>query len=91
MVMTPKVNLFGKIGAARTDSNVYVEYQRERISIDRSGTSVMFGLGVQYKFSERLSLVAEYENFGTILKLNSDDLSADANASLVSVGLRYAF
>lgn len=91
MVMTPKVNLFGKIGAARTDSNVYVEYQRERISIDRSGTSVMFGLGVQYKFSERLSLVAEYENFGKILKLNSDDLSADANASLVSVGLRYAF
>ena len=49
----------------------------------------MFGIGAQYKFSDTMSLVAEYENYGKVAKYDEVDMSL--KASLISVGLRVAF
>lgn len=50
-------------------------------------TSALFGIGAAYHFDKKLSLVAEYENFG---KVASED-GAKLKADLLSIGLRYKF
>ena len=89
MAFSPIINLFGKVGVARTDSTLSESDRRERFSMKRNLTSAMLGFGAQYKFSETLSAVAEYEYFGKIANLDDGGLSD--KAAMVSVGVRYTF
>lgn len=50
-------------------------------------SSAMFGVGASYTLPNQVSVVAEYEDFGTLA--NGDGLSVKANT--FSVGLRYQF
>jgi OOP family OmpA-OmpF porin len=86
---SPQFDVFGKVGVARSDTNVYANFDGESGNVDQSGTSAIFGVGLKYKLSETMSLVAEYENFGKVAK--ADDADLNLKVSLVSVGLRIAF
>lgn len=89
MPLSPSFNLIGKIGVARSDSTFGASFQGQRLSFDKTKTNAMFGIGAQYKFSDTMSLVGEYENFGKIAEFEKEGFNM--KASLVSVGLRIAF
>lgn len=89
VAMSPSVDLFGKVGVSRSDTKLDFSYLNQRGSMKTNATGAMFGIGAQYKFSESMSVVAEYEHFGEVAKF--DDLDLTDKASLVSVGLRVAF
>ena len=89
MAISPGFDLIGKVGVARSDSKIAVSYLDMRASLKDDVVSALFGIGVQYKFSETMSVVAEYENYGKIAKYEEVDLTD--KAALVSVGLRIAF
>ena len=89
MPMSPSLNLMGKVGIARSNSTFEASSQGQKFSADKTGTSAMFGIGVEYKFSETMSVVAEYENFGKIAKFDQEGINV--KASMVSVGLRTSF
>ena len=91
MPISPSMNLIGKIGVARNDTTFGASFEGQSMSFDKNNTSAMFGIGVQYKFSDTMSLVAEYEDFGKIAKFDEGDFKANMKASIVSVGLRVAF
>jgi len=50
-------------------------------------TQAMYGIGASYAFPNQVSVVAEYQDFGTVA--SGDGLSAKANT--FSLGLRYQF
>lgn len=89
MPISPMFDLIGKVGVARSDSKIAVSYLGQRAALDNDVTGAFFGFGVQYKFSDTMSFVAEYENFGKIAKF--DEINLTDKATLVSVGLRVAF
>ncbi|MDN2670806.1 MULTISPECIES: outer membrane beta-barrel protein [unclassified Janthinobacterium] len=78
--LNEQFSLFAKAGAAQN---------RTKPADDKSinKTSAIFGIGAAYHFDKKLSLVAEYENFG---KVASED-GAKLKADLLSIGLRYKF
>ena len=47
----------------------------------------MFGVGVSYAVTPNLAVIAEYQNFGKIIKGDG----ADLKAHLVSAGVRFSF
>ena len=91
MPISPSMNLTGKIGVSRNDSTFSASFEGDSASFDKNNTTAMFGIGVQFKFSDTMSLVAEYEDFGKVAKFDEGDFKATMKASIVSVGLRVAF
>lgn len=89
MAISPAFNLIGKLGVSRSNSKLEAAYLDMSGEAESKVTSAMFGIGVQYKFSETMSVMAEYENFGKISKFEEFDFND--KAALVSVGLRIAF
>jgi OOP family OmpA-OmpF porin len=88
--ITPKFSAFGRVGA---------NYANTKDSFTRTGTgtlviansrdrelNVKFGVGLQYKFSERLAMRAEAERYRV-----GDGVGSKANVDLFSVGLIYMF
>ncbi len=66
--VSPAFNLFAKLGAAKSKTTIFASEAGVRDEFEESGTSAVFGIGAQYKFSDTMSLVAEYENFGKVAK-----------------------
>ena len=89
MPMSPSFNLIGKLGVARAKSTFGLAYQGDRASADNKDTGVMYGIGAEYKFSDTMTIVAEYEDFGKIAKF--DEVGINIKASMASVGLRIKF
>ena len=89
MAVSPALNVFGKVGASRNDTTFTVSFEGESVSADKNASSAVIGFGAQYKFSENLSVVAEYENFGKLAKFEEEGINF--KATMISVGLRYAF
>lgn len=89
MPMSPSFNLIGKLGLARTESTLTLAGQGQRFALEKKNSGVMFGFGAEYKFSETMTIVAEYEDFGKIAKY--DDIGGNMKASMASVGLRIKF
>ncbi len=87
--VAPSINVFAKVGAAHSESTFAVAFEGESASVKKNGSSLLIGFGAQYKFSENMSVVAEYENFGKVA--NFEDEGFNFRVSTVSVGLRYAF
>lgn len=87
--VSPAFNLFAKLGVAKSKTTIFASDVDGRDEFEESGTSAVVGIGAQYKFSDTMSLVAEYENFGKVAK--DSESSANVKVSLVSVGLRIAF
>jgi OOP family OmpA-OmpF porin len=89
MAVSPSLNVFGKLGVTKNDTDIFVAFEGNRVTDKKSVTTAVFGVGVQYKFSDTMSLVAEFENYGKVAKYEDEGLSL--KASLMSVGLRVAF
>lgn len=86
--LNDQFSLFAKLG---------VSFNRTKVSTvlngvpDGSGTenrtTALLGIGAAYNFTKNLALVAEYEDFGKVIKEDGVDLKAN----LLSIGLRYKF
>lgn len=85
--LSPVASAFVKLGAARTKTGVYASYQGQLESAQHLENSVVAGIGASYAISKQVSLVAEYEHFGKIIKGEDESLKAD----LLSVGVRFNF
>lgn len=82
--VTPQIAFSGKLGVARNRSKLSSEGE----SVSEKDNSVMFGVGVSYAFTPNVALIAEYQNFGKLIK--GDD-GESIKANIVSAGLRFSF
>lgn len=89
MPATAQTSVFVKLGIVRSDTDVHATYRGRHAEIDVTRNSALLGTGFQYKFSNSLSLVGEYEYFGKVVKDRPSGVYL--KASLISVGLRLAF
>ena len=87
MALSPVVNGFVKLGAARNRTEVFAAGPGYAYSAKRNDTSLLAGIGASYVINKQLSLVAEYEHFGKVLSEDGESLKAD----LLSVGVRVNF
>lgn len=85
--LNEQFSLFAKAGVAQNRAKLTVSALNFSDSESHNKTSALFGIGAAYHFDKKLSLVAEYENFG---KVASED-GAKLKADLLSIGLRYKF
>lgn len=85
--MSPQFNLTGKVGVARTETKLFASFDGDSGEVEVSDTRPMVGIGTEYKFSDSMSVVAEYEHFGKVAKESGLSLEV----SMVSVGLRMSF
>ncbi|AQR70637.1 hypothetical protein BZG29_21730 [Janthinobacterium sp. LM6] len=83
--LNEQFSLFAKAGVSQNRTKVSVV--GENVNDSTNKTSAIFGIGAAYHFDKKLSLVAEYENFGKVA--NGDD--AKLKADMLSIGLRYKF
>lgn len=86
--LSEQFSLFAKLGVSfnRTKADVQLSGVTSRLGSENR-TTPLLGIGAAYNFSKNLALVAEYENFGKVIKEEGYNLKAD----LFSVGLRYKF
>jgi len=88
--VTPAFDLIGKLGMS-LNSNKLTSTDGFYNS-STSSTSLMFGIGAQYNVNKKLSIRAQYEDFG---KFSTNDgpltpvRSWDMGVSMVSVGVVY--
>jgi OOP family OmpA-OmpF porin len=87
--VSPEFSITGKIGVASSKVTVFGTFEGETESTDENGTSAVFGVGLQYKISDTMSLVADYENFGKVAK--DSESASSLKVSNISVGLRISF
>ena len=81
--LSEQISLFGKVGVSvnRTKLNGTFNDGSER------NTTALLGIGASYQFMPKMSVVAEYENFGKV----RDESGSEVKADLASVGVRYKF
>ena len=85
--LNEQFSLFGKAGVTQNRAKISFNNDYFDFSGSKNKTAAVFGIGAAYHFDKKLSLVAEYENFGKILDVDGGNLKAD----LLSIGLRYKF
>jgi OOP family OmpA-OmpF porin len=85
--LTPEFALTGKLGAAHTRTKVVARSGSVTESETESENSLLFGIGLSYKVAPGVDVIAEYQDFGKIIKGDG----ADLKAHVVSVGVRYNF
>lgn len=86
--LTPQFSVLGKAGVARTKTRVGAFVGSTAVADRVYENSPVVGIGAAYALTDRVKLVAEYENYGKIIDEGSD---GDLKADMVSVGLRMAF
>ncbi len=77
--VSPRLELFGKVGAAMWDVSGSADDGSKPVS--DNGTDLAYGVGVSYKFIERLSIRVEWETNDT----------ADNEIKFISAGLQFHF
>jgi OOP family OmpA-OmpF porin len=85
--VSAEVSVFGKLGVAVTRTKLSATLSGVKLSQSENETTPYVGIGASYAFSKNVSVVAEYEYFGKVLK----DGSAYLKADLLSAGVRYSF
>lgn len=78
---------FAKVGVAHNRTKANISGFGESFSGSRDKTAAMFGIGGAYNFTQKVSAVVEYEDFGKTL--SEDGIKLKGN--LLSVGVRYKF
>ena len=89
MPATDNIEVFVKLGVARSEAEHSVRTPTLQVSEERSRTGAVAGIGFQYRFSDSLSAVGEYEYFPKVGSY--DEIGAKVKVTLISVGLRLAF
>ncbi|MES2025295.1 MAG: porin [Pseudomonadota bacterium] len=86
--LNEQFSLFAKLGVSFNRTKIHFEDTTgDSENSSKNRTSALIGIGATYNFSKNLALVAEYEDFGKVLKEDGVDLKAN----LLSIGLRYKF
>ncbi|KAB8055632.1 outer membrane beta-barrel protein [Janthinobacterium rivuli] len=85
--LNEQFSLFAKAGVSQNRTKATYNELNFSQNESQNKTSAMFGIGAAYHFDKKLSLVAEYENFG---KVGNND-GTKVKADLLSIGLRYKF
>lgn len=85
--LTNEIAVFGKLGAARNRTTMDATIGKVTDSAKENRTSLLFGLGASYAVTDKVAIVAEYENFGKVAKDGGDNLKVDQ----LSVGVRVKF
>jgi OOP family OmpA-OmpF porin len=85
--LTDKFAVSGKLGVAVNRVTETIHTPGWSGSESRNRASLLAGVGASYALNEKVSLVAEYENFGKVAKSGGDHLKAE----MVSVGGRMKF
>jgi OOP family OmpA-OmpF porin len=85
--LNDQFSLFAKLGMTANRAKVSATLNGVSESQTETNTTALIGVGAAYNISRELSLVAEYENFGNVVKGDSGHVKAD----MFSVGLRYKF
>ena len=80
-----KISILGKIGAVRWDQDR--NSSLAALSGDDTGWTFAWGFGLQYTFSERLGLRAEWEQFNDV----GDASTGESNIQMWNVGLNFKF
>ncbi|MCH6258262.1 porin family protein [Puniceicoccaceae bacterium K14] len=76
----PMLRVYGKAGYAYVENKIELESELIDIVRDDSNTDVLFGLGAELKFADRISLYAEYIRF-----------DAEVEVDLIGAGVRLNF
>jgi OOP family OmpA-OmpF porin len=85
--LTNEVAAFAKLGVARDHTKIGATLDGTTYSGSANETSALIGVGVSYALNTKVSITAEYENFGKALKGDGGSLKI----SQVSIGARYKF
>jgi OOP family OmpA-OmpF porin len=85
--LTPEFAFTGKLGLAHTRTKVAATSGSMSASETESENSLMVGVGMSYKVAPGVDVIAEYQDFGKIVKFDGGDVKAH----VVSVGVRYSF
>lgn len=85
--LTPDFALTGKLGGVHTRTVLTVNDGTMSDSEAELRNSLLYGAGVSYTFKPNVALIADYQNFGKIVRNNGQGLKAQ----VVSVGVRYSF
>ncbi|MBF8177943.1 outer membrane beta-barrel protein [Herminiimonas contaminans] len=84
-------SLFGKLGVSRNRVKLMDNWVEDGVAWRAWGsetrTKPLIGVGAEYKFTKNWAMVAEYEDFGKVLKGEG----ANLKARMYSVGLHYHF
>ncbi len=92
MPVTADIALFGKLGVAFTEARNEVALSaaglRDSDTTKKRKNNLYAGAGAEYRLTSNVSMVGEYEYFGTV---GDADNTGRARAQLVSLGVRYAF
>lgn len=84
-------SIFGKLGVSRNRVRLSDNWLQSGIahyeSVSVTRTKRLVGIGAAYKFTKNLTAVAEYEDFGRLVKGEG----ADLKARMLSIGVRYHF
>jgi OOP family OmpA-OmpF porin len=86
--VTPEFAVTGKLGAAHTRTKLEGSGAGYSESETETHTSLMYGVGVSYAFTPKIALIAEYQDFGKIIK---GDAGESLKAHVVSAGVRFSF
>lgn len=87
VALDSQFTVFGKLGAGRSNAKISARQGARYDSVSDHQTTGVFGAGLAYAFSPKLSFVLEYENFGKVAKDDYSNLKVD----MVSAGVRYKF
>ncbi|MFJ7567609.1 outer membrane protein [Herminiimonas sp. NPDC097707] len=86
--LNEQFSLFAKLGVSFNRTKIHFEDTTgDSENSSKNRTTALIGIGAAYNFTKNLALVAEYEDFGKVLKEDGVDLKAN----LLSIGLRYKF
>ena len=88
--LNEQFSLIGKAGAVRPHVKLTASAFGSTDSGSGNSTSAYASVGAAYVLNPKVSFVAEYEYFDKIAKADGDD-NSNIKASMLSVGVRYAF
>lgn len=85
--LNAQVSLFGKLGVTYNHTKIEAWLPGQFYSTTKNKTTAMIGVGASFALDQKITFVAEYENFGKVAEQN--DLSVKAD--LLSIGVRVKF
>ncbi|MBA5606986.1 outer membrane beta-barrel protein [Duganella sp. FT3S] len=85
--LNAQFSLFGKLGVAYNHTTIEAWLPGQFYSTSKNKTQAMIGIGASFALDQKITFVAEYENFGKVAEQNSLNVKAD----LLSVGVRVKF
>jgi len=85
--LNEQFSLFGKLGIATAHEKVNATLGRTSVSGSENRTTPYISVGAAFALNQKVSFVAEYENFGKVAK----DGGVNVKADMFSAGVRYSF